>query len=128
MVKVLDGQKGLLRIAWVDEKSGDLELESYLVEIRESGKWVFGNIKGKEDSDLYSWALLRKDEGQIILWYPDPKQFVKLVQTGVLPGKVEGENVVLEKLTPEHLKVILSEDKGVCFDWKKPEVLFRLGK
>jgi hypothetical protein len=128
-IRVADQQKGLLQAAWVEEKGGRLQLESYQVELREAGEWTFGNVKAEEGPAPYFWALVKNDEGQIIIWTPDPAQFRKLVQTGALSGKVEkGGDVVLEKLTPEHLKVMMSEERGVCFEWQKPLVFFRLGK
>jgi hypothetical protein len=127
-IKVLDEQKGLLQVAWVEEKEGGLKLESYQVAIRESGEWIFGNVKEKEDAASHYWALIKKDAGQIIVWTPDPAQFRKLVQTGVLRGKLEGYDIILGKLTPDDLKVILSGDKGVYFEWENPVVFFRLGK
>jgi len=129
MIKVLEPQKGFLQIAWVEEKEGSFKLESYRVEIRESGDWLFGNVKEKEGSSRYYWALIKKDKGQIIVWFPDASEFAKLVQAGVLSGKVEKDGgVILEKFTAEDLKFALSGDKGVCFDWKRPMVLFRVGK
>ncbi len=127
-IKVLNGQKGLLQVAWVEEKEGGLTIESCRVAIRESGEWVFGNVKKKEDAASHYWALIKKDVGQIIVWTPDPAQFRKLVETGVLRGKVERYDIILEKLTSDDLKTILSGDKGVCFDWQNPVVFFRLGK
>jgi hypothetical protein len=127
-IKVLDEQRGLLQVAWVEEKEGGLKIESYQAGIREWGEWIFGNVKEKEDSVSNYWVLIKKDAGQIIVWTPDPAQFRKLVQTGDLRGKVEGYNTILEKLTPDDLKGILSGDKGVCFEWQNPVVFFRLGK
>ncbi len=128
-VKVLEPQRGTLQVAWVDEKEGRLELESFQVEIRESDDLMLGNVKEEEGASRYYWALLRKDEGQIIVWYPEPSQFRKLVEAGTLRGKVEkGGAVVVEKLTREDLKLLVSGDKGVCFDWKQPMVLYRVGK
>jgi hypothetical protein len=127
-IKVLNEPKGLLQIAWVEEKEGGLKLESHHVAIRESGGWIFGNIKGKGDTPSHYWALMKKEAGQIIAWIPDPEQFRKLVQTGILRGKVEKYDIVLEKLTPDDLKSILSGDKGVCFEWQNPVVFFRIGK
>jgi hypothetical protein len=46
----------------------------------------------------------------------------------VLRGKVETNDVILEKLTPDDLKAILSGDKGVCFEWQNPVVFFRIGE
>jgi hypothetical protein len=127
-IKVLDEQRGLLQIAWVEEKEGGLRLESHEVAIRESGEWIFGNVKGMGDAASYYWALMKKEAGQIIAWTPDPAQFRKLVQSGVLRGKVESYDILLEKLTPDDLKGILSGDKGVCFEWQNPVVFFRVGK
>jgi hypothetical protein len=79
------------------------------------------------DSSYY-WALVKKDAGQIIVWTPNPVQFRKLVETGVLRGKLGKYDVILEKLTTDDLKGILSSDKGVCFEWQNPIVFFRLGK
>ncbi len=127
-IKVLNEQKGLLQIAWVEEKEGGFHLESHEVAIRESGEWIFGNVKGKGDAASYCWALMKKDPGQIIAWTPDPAQFRKLVQAGILRGKVERYDIILEKLTPDDLKGILSGDNGVCFEWQDPVVFFRIGK
>ncbi len=127
-IKVLNEQKGLLQVAWVEEKEGGLKLESYEVAIRESGEWIFGNVKGKGDAPSHYWALMRKEVGQMIVWTPDPEQFRKRVQTGDLRGKVEKYDIILEKLTPEDLKGILSGNKGVCFEWQNPVVFFRIGK
>ncbi len=128
-MKVLEPQKGFLQVGWVEEKEGSFKLESYQIEIRGSGDWLFGNVKEKEGSSRYYWALIKKDKGQIIAWFPDASEFAKLVQAGVLPGRMEKDGgVVLEKLTAEDLKFVLSGDKGVFFDWKRPLVLFRVGK
>jgi len=129
MIKISDKQKGLLRVAWVEEKGGGFKLESYEVEMRESGEWLFGNVKENSASSPYYWALVRKDEGQMTVWIPEPEQFTKLIQAGLLRGKTEkGGSVILEKLTSEDLKVILSGNKGIFFDWKRPLVFFRVGK
>jgi hypothetical protein len=127
-IKVLDGQKGLLQVAWVEEKEGDLKLESYQVAVRESGDWIFGNVKEKGDSSSHYWALIKKDAGQIIVWTPDPAQFRRLIQTGVLRGKLEGYDIILGRLTPDDLKIILDRDNGVSFEWQHPVVFFRVGK
>jgi hypothetical protein len=127
-IQVLDEQKGLLQVAWVEEKTGGLKIESYQVAIRESGEWIFGNVKETRDSASYYFALIKKDAGQIIVWTPNPVQFRKLVETGVLRGKLGKYDIILEKLTTDDLKGILSNDKGVCFEWQNPVVFFRLGK
>jgi hypothetical protein len=115
-------------VAWVEEKEGSLKIESYQVAVRESGEWIFGNVKEKEGAASNYWALIKKDASQIIVWNPDPTQFRKLIQTGDLRGRVEKYDVILEKLTADDLKGILSGDKGMYFDWQNPVVFFRIGK
>ncbi len=129
MIKVADPRQGVLQVAWAEEKGGRFVLESYQIEMRETGEWTFGNVKAKEGPAPYLWALVKYEPGQIIIWTPDPAHFRKLVETGALPGKVDqGGDVALEKLSSEHLKVLMSGDRGVCFDWKTPIVFFRVGK
>jgi hypothetical protein len=127
-IKVLDEQKGLLQVAWVEEKEGGLKFESHQVAIRESGEWIFGNVQGSRDVASHYWALVKKGAGQIVAWTPDSEQFRKLVQTGDLRGKAERYDIVVEKLTPDDLKGILSGKKGICFEWQNPVVFFRIGK
>jgi hypothetical protein len=125
-IKVLDKDRGRLQVAWAEEKQGRFELESYTVEMLQAGEWLFGNVK---DKGRYYWALVRKDGGEIIMWPPAVARFRTLVETGVLPGKVDKDgDVLLAKLAPEHLALILSGDKGHCFEWDKPTVFLRVGK
>lgn len=128
-IRVADQQNGVLQVAWAEEKGGRFVLESYQIEMREAGEWTMGNFKNEGSTPSYLWGLVKNDQGQIIIWTPDPEYFKKLVQEGVLPGKVEqGGDVLLEKLTPEHLKAMMSETRGVCWNWKNPIVFLRVGK
>ena len=128
-IRVADQQKGVLQVAWVEEKGGRLVMESYQIEVWEAGEWTFGNFKTQESPAPYLWGLVKIDQGQIIIWPPDPAHFKNLVQTGVLPGNVEKDgDVVLKKLTSAQIKAMMSEARGVCFNWNTPIVFFRVGK
>jgi len=128
-IRVADEQNGVLQVAWVEEKGERLVLESYQIEMWEAGEWTFGNFKTQESTASYLWGLVKKDQRQIIIWTPDQAYFRKLVETGVLPGNVEkGGDVVLKKLTPEHLQTMMSSARSECFNWKTPIVFIRLGK
>jgi hypothetical protein len=108
-IKVTDPHRGVLQVAWAEEKGGRFVLESYQLEVWQSGEWNFGNFKHEEKPASYLWGLVKHDPGQIIVWTPDPEGFKKLVQTGILPGKVEkGGDVTLEKLSAENLKAMMS--------------------
>ena len=86
-IKVLDEQKGLLQVAWVEEKEGGLKIGSYQVAVRESGEWLFGNVKETQDSASYYWALVKKDAGQIIVWTRrTPSRRIRLSEDGLENG------------------------------------------
>ncbi len=128
-IRVADQQNGVLQVAWVEEKGGRFVLESYQIEMWEAGEWTFGNFKTQESPAPYLWGLVKNDQGQIIIWTPDQAYFSKLVQTGVFPGNVEkGGDVVLKKLTSEHLQTMMSAAQSECFNWQTPIVFMRLGK
>jgi hypothetical protein len=50
-----------------------------------------------------------------------------LIKDGVLPGKVERNDVWLEELKPEHLKLITSGEKGILFQWDQPTIFVKAG-
>jgi len=129
-IRVTDPQQGVLQVAWVEEKRGRLEMESYQVEIWEAGAWTFGNLRVKDSPGApYHWGLVKNEEGQIIFWTPDHAYFRKLVEKGVLPGNVAKDgDVVLKKLTAEQVKTMMSPAQSECFNWKTPIVFMRLGK
>jgi hypothetical protein len=58
-IKVLNEKKGLLQVAWVEEKDEGLKIESHQVAILESGEWIFGNVKEKGDAASHYWALIK---------------------------------------------------------------------
>lgn len=127
VVRVADARKGLLDVAWAEEKGGAFKLESYQVALRQSGEHAFGNVRETGDKGPYYWGLVSKDEGQIVVWTPDPAQCAKLVESGVLHGSIEkGGDVILEKLAPEKLELVVSPQGG-CLRWTQPVVFFRIG-
>ena len=45
----------------------------------------------------------------------------------VFSGKLDGDDVILDELKPQHLKIITSGERGVLFDWDKPLVFVKVG-
>jgi len=120
-LEVLDGEKGLLRVAWIEEeqlKSGDIYLHS-------SGDWFFASFK---EDQAYLWFRIVKEENQILFWIPSFEKFKSLVEEGVLPGEIKNSNVLLGELGPQHLDIIKSEEHGVLFHWDEPLVFSRVGR
>jgi hypothetical protein len=146
-VAVLDPEKGVLEIGWVEKKQERLKLERYKVLLRKSGEWLFGSVQDPDKPKLYVWGRIKNADGQIVLWAPDVQKAMALVEKGVLPGHVEKMNdvsftdpeavgpgpipskesdVVLTRLGATELKVIMSGETGGFFDWERPLVFRRL--
>lgn len=148
-VVVLDQEKGVLEIGWVEKKQERLKLERYKVLLRKSGEWLFGSVQDPDKPKLYVWGRIKNEDGQIVLWAPDVQKARALVEKGVLPGRVEKMNdvsftdpdpdavgprpilskesdVILTRLGATELKVIMSGEKGALFDWERPLVFRRL--
>lgn len=128
-IEVVDPDKGLLKVVWIEE--GTKDLESAQVHLRELGPWIVASMKDGEHSESirYFWARVRWENGQIVVWAPNAKNFKQLVEEGKLPGVVtEGGDVILGDLKPEHYTLITSGAEGVLFEWDEPGVLLRIGQ
>jgi hypothetical protein len=51
----------------------------------------------------------------------------QLVRDGVIPGRLDVQDVILEELEPQYLKIITSAERGVPFSWDKPIVFVKAG-
>jgi hypothetical protein len=126
-VKVTDAGNGMIRAAWIESSDHGDKLESYEVQLRQSGELVFGNVKTDDGSGraLYVWGLVKRDGNELICWKPDVDKFRDLCAKGELPCKEEEGNLTLTTLSPEHVKTINSEKKGVLYQWHDPLVFIR---
>lgn len=127
-IRVADAKKGLLQAAFVEESDDKLKMEVHDVTLLESGNWIFWSMKDKPEAEgvRYFWGRIKNEKNQMYVWQPDAEKFKELVKAGKLPGTVEKDNVVLGELTPDHLKLITSEEAGVLFDWASPAVFTKL--
>ena len=130
-VTVIDSVRGILKVAWVETEGKELMFELSEAYLGESGAWLFVSVPDNDNPDKtqFLWGRVKKDDNQVIIWWPDVSEFKVLVENGALPGIAESDgNVVLGDLTSEHLKLITSSAKGALLDWEKPFVLIRLSK
>lgn len=123
-VWVIDESNGLLRWTWI-EPGGKLKVESYEVQLRQSGQWVFGNVKADEEKGLWVWGLVKREGNGLICWIPDAEKFKSLCRRGLLACTEKDGNIVLASITPEHMEIINSEREGVLYDWRDPFVFIR---
>ena len=126
-LEVLNADKGILRASWIeDARDGTPAMKSAEIEVRESGGWLIASARD-EAGRGYLWGRIKNENRQIIVWSPDERLFAKAVKDGVLPGKIEGEDVILDDLKPHHLKVITATESGILFSWDKPSIFVKSG-
>lgn len=148
-ITVVDAANGLVHISYDD----DGECEELDVQLRTSGEWIFFNVTERdfeeseglasspcspahvhqegvhqaadEDAGGYFWGRVIQRDTSIIAWAPSPEAFVRLVETGRIPGTVDGGSVVLGPLGEAHYQTMISGSAGVVLDWEQPLVLYR---
>lgn len=137
-LKVLDAEKGLLKIAWFEDKDGELKPESLTVQIRKGEQWEYLTLlEGELYNDLtlekYCWGRIEKQGKRILFWLPNPERFELAVQSNALEGKVI--KVKKENYPSTHVKLTGSPQKliqqvesggGEYFLWDKPLTLLKI--
>jgi len=127
-IKVVDANKGVLKVFWLeDDNRGNPGMKTAEVELRESGGWLFASTLEPDKSRGFVWARIKNENREIIIWSPDAKSFAHCVRDGVFPGKIAGDEVLLDDLKPQHLKIITSGERGVLFSWDEPTVFVKVG-
>ena len=129
VMKVKNEKEGVLRLSWF-ENDKEMTYKSGDVFIKKSGNWLFASIKADDEKDatetVYAWAIIKKNKKIILIWLPNEERFKKLIEAKTLPGVVKKDMIVLGDLKPEHMKIIVSEERSLLFDWEDPLVLIKL--
>lgn len=128
ITRVTDATNGVFRVTWIEPAAEKDRLESYEVQLRQSGIRLFGNVKTNDKSGktLYLWGLVKRDGNQLICWLPKIDEFRALCTAGRLSCREQGENVILTALTPEHIELINSESESRIYELRNPLVFIRL--
>lgn len=127
-MKVVDANKAILSTAWLeDDGQGKPAMKTAEVELRESGEWLFASTREEDKGQGWLWGRIKNQDRQIIVWLPDDKLFKQSMKEGWFPGKIDGDEVILDELEPQHLKILTSTERGVLFSWDKPTVFVRVG-
>jgi hypothetical protein len=130
-VKVLDAARGQLQLLRIDEGKGAPRIATTTVFITEVGADLFASLRNDEETTsakAYLWGRIRRDNDQILLWWPDVKRFGSLVGTGKLSGTVADGDVLLDPPTAAQLTALVSGDRGPVFDAASPGVLRRIAR
>ena len=127
--KVIDPEKGILNASWIEQEQGRSTLKTATVELRTQGDWLFANMQedNKGKSRGYLWARVKKESRQIIVWEPDRDQFAALIKQGIIAGKPDGSDLVMDGLEPNEVKAITDGKRGVPFKWDQPIIFTKAG-
>lgn len=137
LTTVLDADNGKLQTAWLERGETGARMEVVVGEVRHTGERVYINSLDEPDeadesapesgSPPYYWARIRVEERTMTVWMPRLEAFRKAVEEGRLPGRIDAdENVVLDRLEPDHLALIDSPEANLL-QWSEPLVLVRVG-
>jgi hypothetical protein len=126
-VAVVNPEKGVLEIGWVEKRQDRLVFERYQVLVRQSGQWLFGNVQDPDRPRLYVWGRLRNEDNRIVLWAPEVGKLKSLVERKIVRGSVteNGEDVILDGPDAAELQRLMRGTDGISLDWERPLVFSR---
>lgn len=127
-------ETGVARFAGLDWQDGRFQLEQGEMTICHGEELDFLSVHAQEDGawmDGYYLVQYRfTDDGDLVLWLPDPEAFADAVTEGRLEGTVEGEgcckDVIVTSPPAELLELIDDADDLELFDYREPMILRRL--
>jgi hypothetical protein len=134
IVYVRFGSKNTGQFAGVDWKEEQFQLDTGELVVSRGMKHDYLSVRVKmkdQWEDHYYFAQYAfTDEGNLLVWLPDPEAFDQAIQEGRLEGAVERtqytHNVELTD-TPEKILAFLNEPgNGDLFDYSAPRTLKRL--
>ena len=131
VVRVVNAAEGELEIAGIDFDEDSFRMDTNVVYLRTLvadvvARTMFVSMYD-EESDIYGWGLLSRDDDHVEIRLPAASRFRELVEEGALSGKVEDnllKTVILEELTAEHLAIISAADE-VLWQSGEPEIIRR---
>lgn len=125
-IAVIDKDKGLFEIAWIERKDGKFAIKTSRISMLRQGDAVFANMADEKEKGKFTFARIKSNPDEIIIWLPDYAKFQQLVLANKLPGKIVEENKIqLSGLGPEHIKIIADVKHESLFSLDNPIVLKR---
>lgn len=128
MLKVANSEDGYLRVGWVEDKDGDLRLETRDVYARTVNRSLFLTMADRDEDGktnfLWARAIMKPDELQ--LWPPVFDEVKRLAEQGKLPATISSNRIALRNLNAEHLNRIERSTDAQLFDVEHPIKLRRL--
>jgi len=138
IIMVIDEKKGIIKLAWIEDKDPDFKLETVTCKLMKSQNGMYINalnIPGEDFGGYYIWGKIQIKNDKIIIWPPLFEAFKSAYEENKVKALVEKrqnqKTGLLEisdiKLTDEPSKILLViENNNKYFDWENPIVLVRL--
>jgi hypothetical protein len=138
-IVVVDSEKGIVALGGCDTPSPSPDFQVQLRLARRQNEWIkwyfptLIHATGKSDAahgGLYSYGglfgglLLIHRGSTLLLHVPAEKRIRSLIEQGVLPGRVDGNKVILGRLQPEHYEILLSVEEPLV-EWDRPDAYVR---
>jgi len=125
---------GVGRIAGVDWKDGRFQLGEAEMVVSRAADRGFLSVRTRGtsgwDRELYLLEFHATDDGDLVLWAPDPEAFAVAVDQGRLEGTVERDehslNVTLTGAPEKVLAFLGDPASGELFDLRRPIVVTRV--
>ena len=138
-IKVKDSAKGILRVAYVEHKKGDFQINKFDMTVKQGEKLTFCNIqvknvvpkdedelKDKEYADSYYWMLIENKKNTVIIFIPNDEIIKELIEAGKIKGRKNKCALILQGTSEEITKFAESYKNGELYYWKEPMTLRRM--
>ena len=136
--KVLDSEKGLLQLVWLDDKNGKYVANAMTVQIMEGMEWNYLNVieseERKKHPDSYLWGRVKKERNILYFWYPKVEHFKIAVNENLIKGwtltddkgNSYDESGVELSDSSGNIIALVEANEAKYFEWDSPIVLIKL--
>ncbi len=143
-IKVIDETNGIIQLAWIEDKDKEFKLETITIQLLTGKKWHYANVLEMDNQtakEEYFWGKIKKDESQIIFWFPSTEAFSKAAESKKISAIISksGKSTNGKEITQDvgSGKVLLLDEPGKIIDliekeesqffyWEDPLVLIKL--
>jgi hypothetical protein len=130
-VKVEDAAQGILQAGWVDEHEGNLVFTTIRFQLRKTADRLYANfeLKGLNPPQAYRDYLvparITLENRRLEFWLMDDEVVGDMVRKGAIPGRVESDVVIVDKLYEAQL-MSGTDNCRKLFEWAHPRSFYKL--
>lgn len=123
VARVVDAEKGILEVGFIQSNDQGLSLKTMKLYLRQAGDWTFLSTEAEDRPGKFIWWKVKRSQNTLVMWPPRWDKLAALVKAGKLPGKQESDTVlVLDPLDKAQYELFTSEKEGVLVDWENPVI------